>query len=78
MNKLPTAPNPITAAAMARPKSKPLTRRAAGGADAGRGGADAAGAGAALLGGPATRAAGAPVEGAGGAGRAEGGGAPGA
>jgi len=76
MNKLPTAPRPITAAAIARPKSKPLTRRAAGGA-AGRGGAEVGGAEGAPFGGPATRAPGAPDAGAGGAGRAEGGGAPG-
>jgi len=77
MNKLPTAPRPITAAAIAKPKSSPLTRRAAGGA-AGRGGAEGGGAPGALFGGPATRAAGAPVAGAVGAGRAEGGGALGA
>ena len=75
MNKLPTAPRPITAAAIAKPKSNPLTRRAAGGA-AGRGGAEGGGAPGALFGGPATRAAGAAEAGAGGAGR-DGGGAPG-
>src|SRR5467141_2096998 len=76
MNKLPTAPRPITAAAIARPKSNPLTRRAAGGA-AGRDGAEVGGAEGAPFGGPATRAPGAPDAGAGGAGRAKGGEAPG-
>jgi hypothetical protein len=64
----------MTAAAMARPTSKPLTRFTGGAA--GRAGADAGAALGAPLGGPATRAPGAPGGGAGGAGRPEGGGAP--
>ena len=67
----------MIAAAIASPKSSPLTRRGAGGG-AGRGAVEAGAALAAALGGPATRAAGAPGAGAGGAGRAAGGGAPGA
>src|SRR5436189_2569650 len=76
MNKLPTAPKPMTAAAIASPTSNPLTRFTAGGAGGRAGAAEAGAALGAPLGGPATRAPGAPADGAGGAGR--GGGAPGA
>src|SRR5688572_10447418 len=77
MSKLPTAPRPITAAAIAKPRSSPLTRFGAAGGGAGRapeGGALAVATGPLFAGAPATRAGVPLVGGAGGAGRPEGGG----